>query len=131
MLTIIDFTSKIEGTLYFFNGGRFDAYVVIKGMVECGIPIQGSSLIKNGGCIMNFNINPKCKVHDLYLFVDCSLATACKAWGVPDDSTKGEFDHSKIYSFESAELHKVEVLNYLKLDVAALRELYHIYSKVS
>lgn len=120
---------KISGTLYFYNGGRFDAYIVIRGMIDAGFPLESSTFIKNGGTIMNFHIHPRLKVHDLYLFIDCSLAAACKAWGVPDDATKSSFDHSKVYDFESAEKHRKEVLEYLRLDVAALRELYRIYSK--
>lgn len=99
-------------------------------MIDYGYPIDPSTLIKNKGCIMSFKLNGKCKVKDLYLYTDCSLKAACKAWGVPDDATKGEFEHAKIYSFESANQHREEVLAYLELDVAALRELYRIYSKV-
>jgi hypothetical protein len=123
------YTQTISGTLYFFNGGRFDAYVVINGMVNHGYPLETSSFIKNKGTIMNFNLHAQLRVHDLYLYIDCGLAKACKAWGVPADEAKGEFKHAKIYDFESAERHKEEVQKYLKLDVVALRSLYDIYSK--
>lgn len=119
----------MTGTLYFYNGGRFDNYIILKGMIDCGLPIDPFTLIKNKGTIMSFNLNSKCKVHDLYLYTDCSLLAACKAYGVPEDATKSSFEHAKVYSFESALQHKEEVLKYLKLDVAALRELYRIYSK--
>lgn len=80
---------------------------------------------------MSFHIHGSLRVHDLYLFIGSSLKRACEAYGVPEDKSKSEFKHSKVYSYESAEEHKVEVLEYLKLDVIALRELYRIYSKVS
>lgn len=129
MKDFLDFSSQMSGTLYFFNGGRFDAYVVIKGMIDHGFPLESGSFIKNSGTIMNFNIHPRLKVHDLYLYIDCSLASACKAWGVPDDACKTSFEHSKIFDWRSAEQHREEVSKYLKLDVAALRALYRIYSK--
>ena len=125
----LDHCRTLEGTVYFYNGGRFDCYLIIQAMINRGDVLDSSSFIKNSGCIMSFAIHRRLKVHDLCLFVDGSLARACKDWGVPKELSKGEFDHSKIYSWESAAEHDKEVSEYLKFDVVSLRELYRIYSK--
>lgn len=68
---------------------------------------------------------------DLYLSIQLSLKEACKKWKVDQQYCKGDFDHSKVYNWATAEQHKEEVLDYLKLDVLALAELYKIYSKIA
>lgn len=125
----LDHCRDLEGTVYFYNGGRFDCYLVIQAIIDRGDPLDSSSFIRNSGCIMSFAIHRRLKVHDLCLFIDGSLARACKDWGVPKEHSKGDFDHSKIYSWETAKEHDKEVTEYLKYDIISLRELFRIYTK--
>lgn len=76
---------------------------------------------------MKFNHHSKLQVHDLYLFIHSSLDDACKAWGVPTEFCKSNFDHNKIRSLTSAMQYCEEVTEYLKLDCLALGHLFRIY----
>jgi hypothetical protein len=48
---------------------------------------------------------------------------------VPQDLSKKDFDHTKVFSLESAMQHREEVTEYLKYDVISLRELYRRFSR--
>ena len=63
------------------------------------------------------------------LFTKSSLGGACKAFDVPPEFCKGEFEHAKIFSFASAEIHREEVTDYLKHDVTALAYLMKNYQQ--
>lgn len=120
---------QLSGTIYFFNGARFDNYLILRGMLDHGYHVDSQAFLKNGGSILTFKMHGKLKVRDLCRYINSSLASACKGWGVPKDMQKKDFEHEKIWDYESAERHKVEVLYYLKYDVLSLRELYRIYSR--
>lgn len=120
-------TNFCTGNLYYYNGARFDNYLHLKGMVDYGLYIESDGFIKMGGRILTFKHKDKLQVFDLCLFLQTSLKKACKAWGVPEGKSKGEFDHEKIKSFADAELHRKEVTAYLKLDCIALGHLLRIY----
>ncbi len=92
--------------------------------------IDSGSFLKNGSNILSLKLHRHLKVKDLCQYIKSSLKSACKAWGVPVDLSKKEFDHDKVFSFESAEEHKAEILEYLKYDIIALRELYRNYSQI-
>jgi hypothetical protein len=121
--------ATIHGTLYYFNGSAFDNFIHIRAMVNHSIYIDSSAFVKNGGRIFSFKHHSKLKVHDLYLFIKSSLKQACKDWGVPQDLSKKDFEHEKVFDFDSAELHREEVTQYLTFDVISLAHLFTIYHK--
>lgn len=128
MKDFLNYLDTIEGILYFYNGSAFDNFLVIRGMVEYNKDIISSDFVKHNSRILGFRYSLKLKVRDLFLFIGCSLKKACPSWGVPSDQSKKEFEHAKVYSFESAEKHKEEVIEYLKYDVISTAHLYHNYS---
>lgn len=67
---------------------------------------------------------PQLKVWDLCLFTKCSLASACKSYRVSEALWKTSFNHKKVTSYETAELHREEVTKYCGQDVQALRAVY-------
>jgi len=117
-----------SGTLYYFNGSGFDNYLHIHAMVDQNVFIDPDSFVKKGSRIFAFK-HGALKVHDLYLFIKSSLASACAAWGVPLEMSKKKFDHNKVYDFESAEKHCAEVCDYLRYDVIPLAHLFRIYHR--
>jgi hypothetical protein len=104
--------------------------MVISAMIKHKYPLDTGSFIKNKGCVMSFSLTKHLRVHDLYLFINTSLAKACEAYGLDKRFWKTDLDHSKIYSWETVYQHQEEVCQYLKMDVIALRELYRVYAKV-
>ncbi len=90
--------------------------------------VDATSILKAGGTIVAFKIHRYLKVCDLCQYIKSSLDKACKAWGVPAELSKKSFDHEKISSFETAEEHRGEVLEYLEYDVLSLKTLYKIFS---
>jgi hypothetical protein len=124
----LDFCDTITGSIYFFNGARFDNYLVVKGMVKEKRFIDSENFLKNGGSIISFKIHRHLKVKDLCQFIKSSLEKACKDWGVPASLSKKTFDHDKVWNMETAMQHKAECEVYLKYDIVSLRELYRIYS---
>lgn len=120
-------TENVKGKILYFNGSAFDNFIHIKGMVDHNYYIDSGSFIKANSRIISFNHNSQVKVIDLCLFLQSSLAKACKDWGVPADESKKEFDHEKVFDMESAMLHEKEVREYLKYDVLSLLSLTKIF----
>lgn len=127
MIEMLKFLSDKKGILYFYNGSRFDNFFVIQTMLAEGYYISPESFIKHGSGIIGFDFN-HLKVRDLCLFLRARLVDACKAWGVPADLSKKEFDHSKVFDWLSANEHREEVAEYLKYDIISLGVLYQNYS---
>lgn len=120
----------INGTLWYYNGSGFDNYLHIYEMLNNGIDVPSDGFIKAGSRIFAFNHHKKLKVRDLFLFMaGASLSKACKDWKVSSSEAKTSFDHEKIYSWYTADEHQVEVTDYLRQDVKALRALYNIYNE--
>jgi len=47
---------------------------------------------------------------------------------VPEQYTKGDFDHSSIQSWEDVELHEDKILEYIANDVLSMRFIYKVYA---
>jgi hypothetical protein len=124
----IDYLLKLKQkfTLVFYNGGRFDLYFVYKRLIERGIDCK--KIIYSDGCYKTFTFN-KISTFDLCLHMPGSLKNNCKAFGVADDKSKGDFDHKKIQSWDDVEKFRNEWQPYLRLDIISMRELYLKYSK--
>ena len=108
-----------------YNGAGFDFYFLIDKLTAKGVNI--TNMILNNGKVMSFRFGSN-KVFDLCLFVQSSLDSACKSFKI--ENAKGYFDHNKIKSFSDADSHKVEVLDYLKLDVLGLKELFEKFNNM-
>lgn len=118
-----------KGTLWFFNGSRFDAIFMIKWCVMNDIPMLNSLMQK--GAIVSFEIKTKkgsLAIKDLARFLPCSLDANCKSFGVSANKSKTDFDHSKIKNWDDVEKFKVEYSEYLRLDVVSLREVYQKFA---
>jgi hypothetical protein len=120
MLEFFDFLEKVKGVLYYYNGSAFDNYLHIRAMVDAEHYIDSNGFIKHSNRIIGFKHHTSLKVRDLFLFIGTSLKKACKDWGVPQDMTKREFDHSKVFDWPSAMEHQEEATEYLKYDVISL-----------
>lgn len=120
-------SSRVNGTLYYFNGSGFDNFLHLKGMIDNRMIVDSQKIVKCNGKIFSFNHSNTLKVHDLCLFIKSSLKEGCVNWGVPLDKSKTEFDHDKVYDIDSALQHETEVRDYLKYDVISLAELFSIY----
>lgn len=130
MDTMIQFLAHLnflKGTLWFFNGGKFDDFFLFESCIRFGYTIKVDSLMKKGNQILSFVIVTlvgELHVKDLYRFLPGTLAANCKAFGVDPKLWKKEFDHNKMKTWEDVKTHQVECTNYLKFDVIALREVY-------
>jgi hypothetical protein len=94
----------LRGTLWFFNGGRFDAYFLFVECVKAGIKIVKDSLLKNGSTILKFAIHTEGKgeleIKDLYRFMPGSLESNCKGFGLDPKLWKSDFDHGSVKCWE-------------------------------
>lgn len=129
MISTLNYCNTISNLLYYFNGSGYDNFLHIHAMVKNNFPVDSKSFIRHGGRILTFSQHKNLKIKDLYPFLKTSLAKACEAYNLPPELCKGEFDHDKVHSFEDAEIHRDEIIDYLKHDVLALAELFKIYSK--
>jgi len=108
-----------------YNGSGFDFYFIIDTLTERGVDV--TEIILTNGKVMSFKFGTN-KVFDLYLFIMTSLDNACKDYKIVN--AKGSFDHEKINEWSDTETHKKEVLEYLRLDVLGLKELFEVFSKM-
>ena len=107
-----------------YNGSGFDFYFLIEQLTERNIKVE--DMILSNGKVMSFKFGNNNKVFDLYLFIMTSLDKACKDFKIKN--AKSSFNHNNIKSWEDTEKFKSEVLPYLKLDVAALKELFETFN---
>ena len=124
---------KLEGVLWFFNGGRFDLYFVLKYCMENGITIdnRNSLICRNQIMTLGLFTRPKNSkkikslvFKDLAKFCPGSLDYNCKTLGIETSACKGTFDHSLIKSWDDVLKHQKEYVAYAKLDVIAQERVY-------
>jgi len=110
-----------EGVIYFFNGSAFDLIPILHYLLSHGISLEDKAIIKQGKRIISLKLPNSVIMRDACLMIPSSLDSACKSFSVPSDLTKGDFDHSKVFSYASAEIWRDEVIPYLKNDCLSLR----------
>lgn len=146
MKQFVDYIMTLEGNLWFFNGSRFDNFLVLKYLLEYftehEIEICHHKTLIKGSTIMVLGIytnNPENKkkkdrpllvIKDLCRFLQGDLNFNCKGFGLPEDQWKGEFDHEKCKTWDDVIKYKEERLEYLKKDVIAMYKVYMRFSKI-
>lgn len=124
-----DTDEKSPYYLYFYNGSGFDNFFVLNEFMS-HFGAMPADFVLSGGKIMSFSLFGKCIiVRDLYLFLNCSLAQACKSFHVPDELTKGEFNHDLMTCWAAIEDYKDECLSYLRNDITALAFILDAFRK--
>lgn len=122
---------EYNGVFWFFNGSRFDVYFVMKWCIQN--KIQVSKVIKQGSSILSMTIETRkgeVVFRDLNRFLPGSLDANCKAFDLPIDQSKQQFDHLKIKTMADVNTHLDEIQRYLWMDVYSLRAIYENFSKV-
>lgn len=136
-----NYITTLEGTLWFFNGGKFDNFFIFKYCVQNNIPISNANSVITKNWIQVLALKTKVLrdgkikdsilvIKDLARFLQGSLLSNCEAFRIPPELYKIDFDHEKVTTWEESLQHKEERLNYLKFDVLALREVYMAYAKI-
>jgi hypothetical protein len=116
----------IVGTLVMFNGGRFDHFFIMNELVKRSVTVE--KIVMKNGALMSFIMFGNVQVFDLCRFVISSLRQACRDFEC--ELKKGEFDHSKIHSWEDVAMYQDEWSPYLITDVACMKELYIRFSSM-
>lgn len=126
-----------EKILYAHNGGKFDAYLLIKKLIEKkNIRIE-KILDKNGRLIdittkqIIDNETKTVIFRDSYTFINSSLDSACKSFKTDTVKLKDTVDHNKITEDNyDTEKTKDYVKQYLKNDCICLREILRKFEKI-
>jgi hypothetical protein len=132
MKEFMDHLRYLKGIIFFWNGSAFDLFFVLRYMLKYKWDIDHKELIINNNRIISMRIHKNLVARDLMLYLaPCSLRSACKSFGVPDEYSKGDFDHSLINDWK--DLHdkkKVnEVNKYIKNDVVSMAIIYENYAE--
>lgn len=130
MRQFIDAITGLSGTMVFFNGSGFDFFFIIEHLLHYKPELfrEITDVVIKGRKFYTFTFGAL-KFIDLFLFLHCSLAAACKSLKVPQDYCKGKFDHSKMDEVEKLATYKTEVCEYLRLDVLALGHCWRIFAE--
>ncbi len=123
---------NLRGTLWFFNGGKFDCYFLLTECIRMNVNIVPKSILKSGRTIMTFSIKTEkgqLDIKDLYRFLPGSLLANCKAFQIDKKLYKTGFDHGAVKCWEDVETHKAKIIKYNDQDVLALRAVYEAYAK--
>lgn len=124
--------AKCAGTMWFFNGTRFDNFFIFKWLLKKKIRIDKRSLLINGNNLLSIKFKTRrgwLHLKDLSKFLNGSLDDCCKSFGLPQDKSKTDFDHNKMKTWDDVKEHKSESCRYLRMDVISLRELYKTFSQ--
>lgn len=122
-------SGRCKGYIVFHNGSGYDFNLVLRGILEfsdISKRKKGITVLKRGTKIIGCDIkmNPLLKLRDFYLFLACGLKRLCVEYNVPFEFAKKDYDHTKVYSWESSQIHQVERKLYCKHDVLALEYIY-------
>lgn len=129
---------RLKGILWFFNGGRFDLYMLLEYFIMKGIVIDHENTLLSSNQIITLGLFTRPKksknvkrliIKDLAKFCPGSLHFNCVSTGIEDSEAKGSFDHNKVNSWEDVEKHKEERMKYAKLDVIAQSRVYEEAAK--
>lgn len=127
------------GYIWFHNGSRFDFLFVVRALLQHQEQLgyftekKHLELLQKGTRVIGFTLNfgrKKMIFRDSYMFLTSSLARLCKDFGVPEELSKSDFDHTKVFDWNSAMKHNVEASKYCMLDVLALEEIYKRFQTV-
>jgi hypothetical protein len=113
----------LSGTVVFYNGSRFDFYFILRWLVTKKITIRRLVRESKSNKLMIIEFE-NVRLWDLCLFTLCSLSKACESFGVPAKYCKKDFDHKKVQTWENAEEHRDEVIDYNQYDVVSLAILF-------
>jgi hypothetical protein len=112
------------GTLCFYNGSKFDCFLLLRKLVDKGIRV--TKLVMSNGTLLSFVCFGNIRLFDLIRFTLSSLDQACKDFGSP--VKKGSFDHRKVRSWEDVARWEHEWRPYLESDVKGTKGVYRIFA---
>lgn len=127
-----DYCNQLDGTLWFHNGGKFDAVFLLDYIFKNGLTIIPNSLMMTGSTITTFTLKTEkgeLVLKDLYRFCKGSLLRLCKAYGVSPEESKSAFEHDSITNWEDVAKNVEIIKKYNIQDVIAMRAVYREYSK--
>lgn len=134
--TLDDFMSfliqEMKGTLWFFCGGRFDVYFILKWLMEKNIIlIHDECLIKESNitALSFYTKKGQLTIKDIGKFFTGSLDFNCKGFGLDKEDSKSFFDHGKVNNWEDFYEHYDERMLYLKQDVISQKKLYDLLAE--
>lgn len=130
---VIDPKNKVTGYLYCHNGSGYDFNIILSGMIRWNPKFskKTTNVLMRGNKILTCQIStkPPLTLRDTYLLAPASLSRLCRDLKIKQEFAKTAFDHSKIFSFESAEKHREEVVKYCIQDVVALEQIFKLFSR--
>lgn len=122
----------VKGYLYCHNGSGYDFNIILVGLLKYSqvFTKKPVSVLMRGTKILTCQIStkPNLVLRDTFLLIPTALAKICKDLKIKQEFAKLHFDHSKIFSFESAEKHKEEVIKYCIQDVVALDQIFSMFA---
>jgi hypothetical protein len=122
----------VKGYLYCHNGSGYDFNLILVGLLKyCGtFGKKPLNVLMRGTKILTCQIStkPNLVLRDSFLLIPTSLSKICKDLKIKQEFAKLHFDHSKIFSFESALKHKQEVVKYCIQDVVALEQVFSMFA---
>lgn len=130
---ILNPTNKVTGYLYCHNGSGYDFNLILVGLMQFTNKFDSTFLqvLMRGSKILTSQINttPPLILRDTYLVLPAGLGKLCKDLKIKQEFAKTAFDHSKITSFATADLHKFEIVKYCTQDVKALEQVFKLFSR--
>lgn len=124
---------RCTGVMWFFNGARFDNFFIFEWLLRHKVEIDRRSLLISGNNILSIKFKTRegwIHLKDLAKFLNGSLASCCKNFGLSQDQSKTDFDHLKMTSWEKVMENEEECREYLKMDVISLRALQQVFAKL-
>lgn len=118
---------NVQGQIWFFYGSKFDTFFIMEQCIRRGIEPDPEKTMVRGNMVYSLGLVGKkglIVIKDLTKFLFGSLKWNCSAFGIPTESSKTDFDHEKVKTWEDVETHKEERLAYLKLDVISQRAVF-------
>jgi len=126
----------LSGVLWFFNGSRFDNFILLKFLMEefmiHGIKIcHEKTLIRNNAIMVLAIYTTKSIliIKDLARFLQGSLLWNCKGFDIPKEYWKDDFDHNKCKTWADVITFKEERLDYLRKDVISQAMIYIAFAE--
>jgi len=121
---------KEKVVVVFYNGARFDFWFILRWVLKKKITVTRFIRENKSNKLMSLEF-ANVKLWDLCLFTMTSLKQLCIDLNINKRYRKGEFDHSKIKSWDDVDEHKKEAAEYLYFDVMALALCHIVFTEKS
>lgn len=123
----LEYISHLKGTIYFWNGSRFDLFFIVRELEKRKIQPKEFLYDSAGNRIISMKFN-NVRFMDLCMMIPSSLKQACIDFKVPKEYAKQDYDIGKIKTWDDVYENYFDIMDYNVYDVICMGIIYKTFA---